>query len=60
MKQRDVFWGLLCGASHRLLCRGKQRHHSLTAGILILVLVTQFGCATSGSDKKSALAPCQW
>lgn len=56
MKQRDVFWDLLGGAQQRLLRRGK-RHHPLTAGILVLVLVAQFGCASSGSDKKSALAP---
>lgn len=30
-------------------------HHRLTAGILALVLLAQFGCASSGSVKRSAL-----
>lgn len=55
MKQLDVLWGLLCGAPHRLLRQGKPTRHRLTAGVLILVLVAQFGCASSGSVKRSAL-----
>jgi hypothetical protein len=55
MKQLDVLWDLMWSAPHRLMRRGKQRRHQLTAGILILALVAQFGCASSGSVKRSAL-----
>lgn len=55
MKQREVFWSLLCGAPHRLLRLGKPMRHRLTAGVLVLVLIVQFGCASGGSVKRSAL-----
>lgn len=48
MKAREVF-GKLQWSS-----RGKPIHHRLTAGILILVLVAQVGCASSGVDMRSA------
>lgn len=55
MKQLNVFWGLLCGPPHCLLRRAKPMRRPLTAGILILALVAQSGCASSGTDKRSAL-----
>lgn len=54
MKQLDVVLGLVCRASHCLMRRAKPMRHPLTAGILLLTLVAQFGCASSGSDKRSA------
>ena len=48
MKQRDVCRSLGWGSW------GKQRRHPLTAGILVLVLIAQSGCASSGTDKRSA------
>lgn len=48
MKARDVFQRLRWGS------RGKPRRHPLIAGVLILALVAQFGCASSGTDKRSA------
>src|SRR5574337_351213 len=54
MRQREVFWGRLWGAPHRLMQRGKPMRHPLTAGILILAMVVQVGCAGSGTDKRSA------
>ncbi len=48
MRQLSKFRGLGRGS------RGKRRRRPLTAGILILVLVAQFGCASSGTDKRSA------
>ncbi len=48
MKQRDVCRSLGWGSW------GKQRCHPLTAGILVLVLIAQSGCASSGTDKRSA------
>src|SRR5574337_2158444 len=47
MKQREVFWGRLWGASHRIVRRGKPMRRPLTAGILVLAIVTQFGCAAT-------------
>ncbi|MBZ0168210.1 hypothetical protein MELA_02316 [Candidatus Methylomirabilis lanthanidiphila] len=35
--------------------QGRPRRHPLIAGVLILALVAQFGCASSGTDKRSAL-----
>lgn len=35
--------------------RGKRMCHRLTAGILVLTLAAQFGCASSGVDKRFAL-----
>ncbi len=48
MKARDTFQRLGWGA------QGRQRRHPLIAGILVLVLLAQVGCASSGVDKRSA------
>ncbi len=54
MIQLDLIWGLMWDASHRFMRWGKPMRHPLTAGILVLALVAQFGCASSGTDKRSA------
>lgn len=54
MEQFNAFRSLGWGTAHRLLRRGKQRRRPLTAGMLILALVAQFGCVSSGTDKRSA------
>lgn len=54
MKRFNVVWGLLWGAPHRFMRRGEQRRHPLTASILIFAMVAQVGCASSGTDKRSA------
>lgn len=57
MKRLQVFWDLLGRASRRLLRGGKPMRHSVTAIILVLVLVAQSGYAGTGSDKMSAPTP---
>lgn len=49
MKQLDAFRTLGWDT------RGKRMCHRLTAGILVLVLLAQFGCASTSVDKRSAL-----
>ncbi|GEM_PF-2482611 len=49
MKARDTFRRLGWGS------QGRPRRHPLIAGILVLVLLAQFGCASNGSDKGSML-----
>lgn len=48
MKARDTF------QRFGWRSQGRLRRHPLIAGILVLALVVQFGCATNGVDKRSA------
>ena len=52
MKQLDVFNGPIRSTSYGIMRLGKTMRRPLTAGILILAMVAQFGCTSSKASSK--------